>query len=157
MIQSADRSNDLPAKEKGASGVGSFAVDFEVANYGDMEMARRGHLPVEQIRRKTIRGWVDSGAAALVLPKAVADELGLPLGDPINVRYADGRRARRREAEGAYVELLGRHNTFHAVVEPKRDSALIGAIVLEALDLLVDCKHQRVIPRDPSGPIYEIE
>lgn len=29
--------------------------------------------------------------------------------------------------------------------------------VLEALDLLVDCKHQRLVPRDPSGPIYEIE
>jgi hypothetical protein len=29
--------------------------------------------------------------------------------------------------------------------------------VLEALDLLVDCQHNRVVPRDPSGPIYEIE
>jgi hypothetical protein len=30
-------------------------------------------------------------------------------------------------------------------------------IVLEALDLLVDCRNQQVVPRDPSGPIYEIE
>jgi hypothetical protein len=93
-----------------------------------------------------------------VLPKPVVDELGLTVTDPVvNVRYADGRRARRREAEGVYVELLGRHHPFNAVIEPKRDSALIGAIVLEALDLLVDCKHQRLIPRDPSGPVYEIE
>lgn len=35
--------------------------------------------------------------------------------------------------------------------------AMIGAIVLEALDLLVDCKNQRVVPRDPRSPIYEIE
>jgi len=35
--------------------------------------------------------------------------------------------------------------------------ALIGAIVLEDLDLLVDCQNQRVVPRDPSGAIYEIE
>jgi hypothetical protein len=44
-----------------------------------------------------------------------------------------------------------------AIVEPKRTSALIGAIVLEQLDLLVDCQRQRLIPRDPSGPLYEIE
>ena len=93
----------------------------------------------------------------LVLPKSVVTHLGLPLGDKINVRYADGRRAQRHEAEAARVEILGRHDTFKALVEPKRDTALIGAIVLEALDLLVDCKEQRLIPRDPSGPIYEIE
>jgi hypothetical protein len=78
----------------------------------------------------------------LVLPQAVVKRLGLRLGDKINVRYADGRRAQPRESEGAYLELLGRHDTFKALVEPKRDTALIGAIVLEALDLLVDCSQQ---------------
>ena len=144
-------------RTKGVNGVGRFAIDFEVANFGDVELARRGLLRAEEVRRTTIRGWVDSGATKLVLPKAAANELGLTLTDPISVRYADGRLARRREAEGAYVELLGRHGTFSAIVEPKRDTALIGAIVLEDLDLLVDCQQQRLVPRDPSGPIYEIE
>src|SRR2546430_16851277 len=99
----------------------------------------------------------DPGAAMLVLPPAVVHQLGLALGDKITVRYADGRRAQRRKAEGAFVEILGRHDTFTAVVEPKRTTALVGAIVLEALDLLVDCQLQRVIPRDPAGAIYEIE
>ncbi len=43
------------------------------------------------------------------------------------------------------------------ISEPKRETALIGAIVLEDLDLLLDCVGQRVIPRDPRGAIYEIE
>jgi hypothetical protein len=38
-----------------------------------------------------------------------------------------------------------------AIIEPKRETALIGAIVLEYLDLLVDCTAQKVVPRDPSG------
>jgi hypothetical protein len=33
---------------------------------------------------------------------------------------------------------------------------LLGAIVLEALDLLVDCRKQRVVPRDPRGAVYEL-
>ena len=100
---------------------------------------------------------VDSGATKLVLPEALVKELGLPRGDKIKVRYADGRTAQRRGAEGVYVELLGRHGTFTAVVEPNRDTALLGAIVLEDLDLLVDCPNERVVPRDPHVVVHEIE
>lgn len=100
---------------------------------------------------------VDSGATRLVLPGSVVKGLGLPSGEMIQVRYADGRRARREGAEGVYVQLLGRHGTFTAIVEPRRKTALLGAIVLEDLDLLVDWTAGRVVPRDPRGAIYEIE
>jgi len=137
--------------------VGRFSVEFEVANYADLIRAQDGTLPADQIRRETIQGVVDSGATKLVLPRAVVKRLGLRLGDKIQVRYADGRKVQREGAEGVYVQLLGRHGTFTAVVEPRRKTALVGAIVLEDLDLLVDCVAQRVVPRDPHGAIYEIE
>ncbi|MFL5243515.1 MAG: hypothetical protein ACJ8FY_15530 [Gemmataceae bacterium] len=142
-------------KTKGTNGVGRISMVFEVANYGDHTQAQRGLLPKNEVRRMTIEGVVDAGAAKLVLPEAVVKQLGLPPGNKIKVRYAEGRRGQRREAEGAYVELLGRHGAFSVINEPKR-TALIGAIVLEDLDLLVDCQLQRVVPRDPSGPVYEI-
>jgi predicted aspartyl protease len=142
---------------KGDNDVGRFSVEIEVANYGDMEVARRGLLPPDQVRRETIRGVVDSGAVRLVLPEAVVKRLGLPVGGPVPVKDADNRRGRRKVAEGVFAQLLGRHGTFTALIEPKRDTALIGAIVLEDLDFLVDCKNQRLVPRDPSGPLSEIE
>ncbi len=142
---------------KGANGVGRFSVELEIANNDDLALARRGLLPPDQVRRETIHGVVDSGATKLVLPQAVVKRLGLPLGDKIKVRYADGRKVQREGAEGVYVQLLGRHGTFTAIVEPRRKTALVGAIVLEDLDLLVDCVAQRVVPRDPHGAIYEIE
>jgi len=144
-------------QSKGTNGVGRFSVEFEVANYADLIRERDGTLPSDKVRRQTIRGVVDSGAARLVLPQSVVKQLGLPLSDKILVRYADGRKAQRRQAKGVYLRLLGRDSTFSAIVEPKRESALIGAIVLEDLDLLVDCQSQRVVPRDPHGAIYEIE
>jgi predicted aspartyl protease len=141
----------------GATGIGRVTIEFEVANEDDLGLVRRGLLAADKVRRQTVQGIVDPGAAKLVLPEAVVKDLGLPLGAKIKVTYADGRAAQRRQASLAHVELLGRHGTFTAVVEPKRKTALIGAIVLEDLDLLVDCLHQRVIPRDPHGPVYEIE
>jgi len=137
--------------------VGRFSVDFEVANNDDLALVRRGLLKPDQVRRQTIPGLVDSGAMMLVLPRAVVKQLGVPVGDKVTVRYADGRRAQRREAKGISLNLLGRDCTFTAIVELKRKTALIGAIVLEALDLLVDCQAQRVVPRDPRGAVYEIE
>lgn len=137
--------------------MGRFNVTIEVANNDDLALVRRGMLDPDDVRRQSIEGIVDSGTAKLVLPQSVVKQLGLDLTDHVTVRYADGRTAQRREAEGVYVELLGRHGTFTAVVEPRRKSALIGAIVLEDLDLLVDCQQQRDVPRDPHGAIYEIE
>jgi hypothetical protein len=52
---------------------------------------------------------------------------------------------------------LGRHGTFTALVEPQRETALLGAIVLEDLDLLVDCPSDRVVPGDPNIQVHEIE
>jgi predicted aspartyl protease len=142
---------------KGDNGVGRFTVEFEIVNNNDLVLQQGGHLPADKVRRQRLAGFVDSGAAKLVLPQAVVKQLGLPLGNKIKVRYADGRQVERRVAEGAYVELNGRHGTFSAIVEPRRTTALIGAIVLEDLDLLVDCQGQQLVPRDPSGPVYEIE
>jgi predicted aspartyl protease len=144
-------------RPRGADDVGRFSVDIELANNDDLALVRRGLLPPDQVRRETIQGVVDSGAARLVLPEAVVKRLGVPLGGPVPVKYADNRRVRRKVAEGVFAQLLGRHGIFTAVVEPKRDTALIGAIVLEDLDFLVDCKNSRLVPRDPSGPLSEIE
>jgi len=144
-------------RTRGAIGVGRFSVELEIANYDELAAARLGLLPADQVRRETILGIVDSGATRLVLPEELVKRLGLPLGGSIKVRYADGRQAKRKTAEGVFVQLLGRHGTFRAIVEPKRTTALVGAIVLEDLDLLVDCTAQRVVPRDPSGETSDIE
>ncbi len=72
------------------------------------------------------------------------------------MRYADGRRALRKEVELVHVKLLNRGSVFNAIVEPKRESALIGAIVLEDLDFLVD-NRKHLVPRDPHFKISEIE
>ena len=141
----------------GEKKVGRFSILFDVANYSDVAKAREGSLAPDQVRRVTIRGVVDSGAARFVLPKAVVQQLGLPITSKVKVRYADGRTATRPQAEGAHVQILGRNGIFHAIVVPKRESALIGAIILEDLDLLVDCAHLRLVPRDPRFVVSEIE
>ncbi len=141
----------------GEGKMGRFKVDLELANNKDMMLAEAGYLDPAKIRRVIVPGVVDSGAAFLVLPAALSKELGLISTSKVKVLYADRRSATRDRVSGVYLQLLGRSGIFSATVEPKRDTALIGAIVLEELDLLVDCKNQRLVPRDPRYVISEIE
>jgi hypothetical protein len=134
-------------------------VTFEVAlaNYWDVLRARDGHVAPEGVRRTTVHGIVDSGAARLVLPPRVAQELGLEYEGETGVRYADQRTARRPIVRNVWLELCGRGSDFSAIIEPDRTDALIGAIVLEELDLIIDCTRNEVRPRDPDRIISEIE
>jgi hypothetical protein len=60
-------------------------------------------------------------------------------------------------ARRVHLTFGGRDGIFNAIVEPARESALIGAIVMEDLDLLIDCCTQQLVPRDPAQIISEIE
>jgi predicted aspartyl protease len=138
--------------------MGRFSVDVELVNNEDLIKARSGMLDPAKVRRVTISGLVDTGAARLVLPQSAVKALGLPVkAKKVKVRYADGRRAMRAEADEVRLFYLGRDGAFSAVIEPKRETALIGAIVLKELDLLVDSTMSRLVPRDPHYVVSEIE
>lgn len=137
--------------------MGRFALELEMANSVDVANVERGLLALEQVRRAAVRGVVDTGATRLVIPASVAEQLGGREAGQTQVRYADGHIATRTLMDDIQVELLGRRGTFRAAVEPDRTSALIGAIVLEDLDLIVDRAKQTLSPRDPRQIISEIE
>ena len=141
----------------GVSPMGRVTVQVPMANYWDVMRAKEGQIPSSEIRRTTVPGIVDSGAARLVLPPSVVDELKLPQDGETGVCYADQRTARRPTVRNVWLELCGRGSVFTAIVEPSRKDALIGAIVLEELDLIIDCTRNEVRPRDPDRIISEIE
>lgn len=141
----------------GVADMGRVTAEIALANYRDIIRAEDGDLSPQAIRRTTISGIVDTGAARLVLPQSAVDELGLRVDGETNVRYADHRTARRPIVRDVWLQLCGRASDFSAIVEPDRQDALIGAIVMEELDLIVDCTKNDVRPRDPDRIISEIE
>jgi len=137
--------------------MGRFSVQFVVANDRDVMQATPGVPIPEGVKHLVLSGVVASGAARLVLPQRAVDELRLQGHGETMVRYADGRRETRSMVSNVWLQLLGRDGVFSAVVEPGRPDALIGAIVLEELDLLVDCTTQTLRPREPDSILTEIE
>ncbi len=140
----------------GVVDMGRVTTEISVANYWDVMRTQNGELSPEAIRRTKILGIVDTGAARLVIPQSVVDDLGLLSDSETNVRYADHRSAKRPIVHNVWLQLCGRESVFTAIVEPNRPDALIGAIVMEELDPIVDCTKNEVRPRDPDRIISEI-
>jgi predicted aspartyl protease len=142
---------------EGEIGVARFSVEVELANNDDLVAVRRGILGPDKVHRLNADGWVDSGATRMVLPESVAHKLGLSPTGKVHVTYANGRSAIRDTVQGVYVEIMGRHGVFSASLEPRRKTVLIGAIVLEELDFLIDPRNERLYPRDPKMILTEAE
>ena len=129
---------------------------LELKNNADRELAANGFKPPEDIRELELDGWVDTGAAQLVLPKTVTDALGVPEIGTAKVRFADGRRGVRPVVGGVWLRMNGRDGVFKAIVEENRGDALIGAIVLEDLDMVADPVDGTCRPRDADAILAEM-
>lgn len=137
--------------------MGRFSIRFVVANNRDVLAAPAGTSIPDGIPYVELSGVVDTGATRLVLPERAVAALNLIPAGEIRVKYADERVSTRRQVSNVWLKLLGRESVFNAILEPDRTEALIGAIVLEDLDLLVDCVTGSVRPRDPTGIVSEVE
>jgi hypothetical protein len=134
-----------------------FPIQVDLANDEDLIRAEFGTISPNQIRRIRVNGTVNTRVTRLVIPASVARRLGLEISGISLVRYADGRTAERAIAKNVRLAYGGRESVFNAIVEPGRESVLIGAIVLEDLDFLVDCGGLRLVPRDPKQIVSEVE
>ncbi len=136
--------------------MGRISVEVKLTNGGDIIRAEVGLIRPEEIRRSTVRGVVDTGTMRPVIPATLAERLGLPEMAEAKVHYSDGRTALRKIVDNLSLEFLGRENVFSAIVEPKRDTVTVGWMVLDMLDLVVDCVAQKLQPRNPNGIVVEI-
>lgn len=101
---------------------------------------------------------VDTGATLLVIPGDVSKEFEFPIIRKQNVKYANEETAERDVVWGVEVEICDRKGIFEAIVEPKKRYTLVGAIVMETLDLIVEPRSLQIYPNPRSKlPMAEIE
>jgi clan AA aspartic protease len=130
-------------------------VEVELENAGDREISRRGYIGEEQICSIKVPFLVDSGAVMLVLPQDLVETLGLSEVGKVIVTYADERKEERPVAGIVTVKVGNRLTSVNCVVGPPNSEPLLGQIVLEAMDLLVDCAQQKLVPR-PESPFLPL-
>jgi clan AA aspartic protease len=133
--------------------MGEIKVRVELENFGDRYMYRRGKISDSEIRRYDLEALVDTGAVMMMLPQDVVDTLGLDVLRKVVVTNADERREERPVVGTATVKIGDRSMNTDCIVGPPLSEALIGQVIMEELDLILDCQNQSLSPR-PESPIY---
>ncbi|MBI5528729.1 MAG: aspartyl protease family protein [Deltaproteobacteria bacterium] len=105
-----------------------------------------------------VEAVVDTGATMLVLPENLVSELGLRKIREVTVKYANNTTQKKEIFAGLLIEIKGRIGNFDALAEVEGSEPLIGQIVLEELDLVVEPRTRSLIPnpRSPELPMVEI-
>ena len=141
----------------GIKNMGAVRTQVKLTNAIDEALVSRGLLAPRLLRECETEGLVDTGSVYLVISAEMVERLGLRIIAQQLVKYADGRQETVGVTEAILIEVEGRRTTEDALVTG--DEVLIGQVVLEKLDLLVDCKNQRLMgnPANPDYPVTYIK
>jgi len=135
--------------------MGEVKVELELENTIDRELLRLRHIEEEQLRSARAQALVDSGAVMLVLPQDLVEALGLREVGKVIVTYADERKEERPLAGVVTVRVGDRSTSLNCIVGPPNSEPLLGHVVLEIMDLLIDPVQQRLVPR-PESPFLPL-
>ncbi|MEH2424218.1 MAG: retroviral-like aspartic protease family protein [Nostoc sp.] len=133
--------------------MGSVRTKVKLKNAIDEALVSRGLLAPGLLRECETEGLVDTGAVSLVIPPQIVEQLGLRIRGQRVAQYANGSEETIGVTEPVIIECQGRETVVEALVVG--NEVLIGQVVLEQIDLLVDCRNQRLIP-NPEHPDYPV-
>jgi len=131
--------------------MGEVRARLILENQADRVLAEAGHLDISRIRRVELDALVDTGAVMVLVPQDVVEALGLPLDGNIIVTLANEDRVELPRARLLSLTLSGRQMDTDCLVGPPQCEALVGQLVLERLDLIIDPVRRVVSPR-PESP-----
>lgn len=105
-----------------------------------------------------VEALIDTGATMAVLPQNIVNELGLRKVREVKVRYASNKVEMKPVYRAVIIEVLGREGTFDVIGEEEGSEPLIGQVVLEVLDLVVDPRTRKLMPNpmSPETPMIDI-
>ena len=136
--------------------MGEVRVRVKLTNAVDEELVKRGLLNLDPLRTCETVALIDTGAVRTVLPRTLVRTLGLSIRGQQTARDTNGSEEASGVTGPVIIDMEGRETIEAALVTG--DTVLIGQTVLETLDLLVDCKNQRLIPNsdNPDQAILRI-
>jgi clan AA aspartic protease len=133
--------------------MGSVRAKVKLKNAIDEALVSRGLLAPGLLRECETEGLVHTGAVSLVIPTQIVEQLGLRIRGQRVAQYANGSEETIGVTEPVIIECQGRETVVEALVVG--NEVLIGQVVLEQIDLLVDCRNLQLIP-NPKHPDYPV-
>jgi len=119
-------------------------TELTLKNKIDEANAKQGFIKDNKIRQMTVNAIVDTGAWTLVINEEIRQKLGLMDEGIGEATLADGQKAEYPMAGPLEVWWKNRRMVCDALVIPDAPDILLGALVLEHMDLTVNPKRELV-------------
>lgn len=131
--------------------MGLVYADIELISVDDLAFHRRGYIAEDRIKRVRVSALVDSGSYMLVINEHIKAELDLPVVGEQTVQLADDSLVKVDIVGPVEIRFENRRTSQEALVIPNSSQPLLGVIPLEALDVVIDPKQQRLVV-NPESP-----
>jgi clan AA aspartic protease len=118
--------------------MGTFTEEITLENVLDRDDANRGYIKENEIRAIKVQAMPDTGAWTLVINEEVCRQLGLAIKGETTSTLADGTAAQYKITAPVKIQWKDRSTELPSVVIPDAKEVLLGALPLEAMDLMVD-------------------
>ena len=125
--------------------MGTVHAEITLKNPSDEGKVREGIINAGDIRSATVEAIVDTGALFLVINEELCQSLGLAIERERSALVANGQYVKCKETEPVKICWKNRISTLPAVVIPGAKKVLLGAIPLEAMDLMVNPVSQELV------------
>jgi clan AA aspartic protease len=132
--------------------MGITYAEIELIRSDDLALLRAGYIQEDQIHRLKVEALVDSGASMLAIPESIKEQLQLPQVDEQQAELADGSVIAVEVVGPVEVRFENRIAIVSALILPGEAEVLLGAIPMQAMDVLIDPKQERLIvnPKSPD-------
>ncbi len=137
--------------------MGRVLTEATIENLRDLWAADQGLIPPDQVRRVTVTdALADTGATMLSLPTRLIRQLGLTKTGRRRVNSSLGM-GEADVYDAVRLTIQGRDCPLDVMEVPDSVPVLIGQIVLERLDFVVDPQGRRLIGNPAHGGEHIIE
>lgn len=139
--------------------MGEVRANVLLRNYGSVIVAKRGYMSEKDIESSELSMVIDTGVVMILLPQDEVEKLGLEPSKKVVVTYADERKEERWIAKGVEVTIGNRSMVTDCIIGPPLCEPLLGQLVLEELDLIVDAQRKTLGPRpeSPNLPLLKLK
>ena len=125
--------------------MGIIHTEITLINNSDTILAARGYMREDEVRSITVTALVDTGAATLVINEEQCQALGLGIIEEREARVADGRKVFCKVTDAVEIRWKNRSVLCSAMVVPRTETVLLGAIPLEFMDLIISPAKQELV------------
>ena len=133
--------------------MGLVYAEIELISAGDLELARRNMLDIDEVKKMNVEMLIDSGSYYMCINETVKEQLDLNILEKRKWQLANGQIVEYEVVGPIEVKFKNRKCYVDAMVLQGDSEMLLGAIPKEDLDVLIHPLRQELVV-NPEHPYY---